>query len=311
MSIVARNATSLACADELTLLPANLDQDFRQGGVSLVRVTTDFAGTPLNSDSAGGVFEKWTAADILKLHGSMGVSTYGACSVFTFFGQNSSFNEVVQPTGLDAGPQLNLKLPDSSTLVMPQSTTSKGSYAAQFGAGLPPEVLQAGTYTVDNGSGGADVAGFTALLTVPAILTWANMAEVNTVNRGAGQLVTWTGGDQTTPDTVIILGTAVLADASAGAGFYCLARAQRPALHRTCGGVGAAARGQRSSLGPRPDGDCRALLDDQIQGQQPASGAGRVELRLPVHEHEAGGIPVGRAAWTADPGAALAGALFT
>lgn len=226
LSIVPPNATSFTCVDELVPLPSDLSKDYRQGSVSLTHMALSLGTMEANTDSATGVFEKWAAADIARLRGGFGVSTFGACTVYTIF--TGSGGEAATFTPLDAGAQLNLKLPDNSTRVLQKNQLLPGYYGGSLldpTNPLAPAVLVPGAYTVDNGSGGVDVGPFTASLTVPEILVWANMGSVMTVTRSAGQLVTWTGGDQQTPDTVIIMGSSSLADGTTGAGFYCLARA--------------------------------------------------------------------------------------
>jgi hypothetical protein len=55
--------------------------------------------------------------------------------------------------------------------------------------------LEPGNYTVDNGSGGADVGAFTANLTLKTPLTWVNQDAITQVTRSQGVQVTWSGGD--------------------------------------------------------------------------------------------------------------------
>ncbi len=198
--------TNLTCSDDLTVLPSNFNQDLRLGTIALSSTATNLGGgaTPLTTDFASASFLKYAAADVLKLHGSLGVSAYGACSVYTF-SASSTFPEVAPSTGLDAGTQLNLAGPNGLTRTLVQNT--KGSYSLQAGGfGVPAAFLVPGLYTVDNGAGGPDVARFSVSVTVPPLLSWTNMAAVTAVSRSTALQVAWTGGDEQTPDAVIVLG---------------------------------------------------------------------------------------------------------
>src|SRR5437879_5315271 len=116
-----------------------------------------------------------------------------------------------------------------------QFTLNKGGYGGLLGSpialpipGLPPPAppyISPGTYTVDNGSGGADIAPFTASLTIPdPMFSWTNPDAALTVTRSAGVDITFTGGDPNTP--VGILGSVSLFDAAfkvtGGAAFGCI-----------------------------------------------------------------------------------------
>jgi hypothetical protein len=110
-------------------------------------------------------------------------------------------------TTLDAGPVINLNGPDG-TKQIPQTM---GYYFAQVGGGTPlpfpipglpgvlPPYLDPGTYTVDNGGGGADVGPFSTTLNVPSPgFVWTNADANLTVTLSAGVDIQWSGGDPTT-----------------------------------------------------------------------------------------------------------------
>jgi hypothetical protein len=66
--------------------------------------------------------------------------------------------------------------------------------------GVLPPYLDPGTYTIDNGGGGADVGPFTATLNVPSPgFVWTNADADLTVSLSAGVDIQWSGGDPTTP----------------------------------------------------------------------------------------------------------------
>jgi hypothetical protein len=138
------------------------------------------------------------------------------------------------PTGLvttflDAGPVINLNGPNG-TKQIPQQMSS--AYFLKVGGGVPlptpiplpgfevlPPYLDPGTYTIDNGSGGADVGPFTATLTVPSPgFVWTNADANTTIALSAGIDIQWTGGDPTT--TVYIQG--VSSTSTIGGSFSCV-----------------------------------------------------------------------------------------
>jgi hypothetical protein len=115
----------------------------------------------------------------------------------------------VVTTFLDAGPVINLNGPNGTK----QIPMMRGAYFLQVGGGvaiptpfpipgLPPVLppyLDPGTYTIDNGGGGADVGSFTATLNVPSPgFVWTSADANLTIDRSAGVDIQWTGGDTTT-----------------------------------------------------------------------------------------------------------------
>jgi hypothetical protein len=136
------------------------------------------------------------------------------------------------PTGLvttflDAGPVLNLSGPNGTK----QIPVMKGAYFLKVGGGVPlptpipipgfevlPPYLDPGTYTVDNGSGGADVGPFTATLNVPSPgFVWTNADANLTVSLSAGVDIQWSGGD---PSTMVQI-QGVSATATMAGSFTC------------------------------------------------------------------------------------------
>jgi hypothetical protein len=137
-------------------------------------------------------------------------------------------------TYLDAGPVLNINGPNGPMQIA-QKTPTAGvlSYFMQVGGGiaiptpfpipgLPPVLppyLDPGTYTVDNGGGGADVGPFSVTLNVPSPgFVWTNADANLTITRSAGVDLQWSGGD---PSTMVeIQGTAVTPTVAGG--FTCI-----------------------------------------------------------------------------------------
>lgn len=130
------------------------------------------------------------------------LQTIGPCIVSIV-----DLTQVLTPNGivttpLDAGPVVNLNGPNGPK----QFAVTKGSYGGSLSTGIsipipglappgPPYIVP-GTYTVDNGAGGADIGPFTASLTVPdPLFEWTNPDANLTITRSAGVDITFTGGD--------------------------------------------------------------------------------------------------------------------
>jgi hypothetical protein len=129
------------------------------------------------------------------------VTTIGPCTVTMLSPPQDNSNVTPLPTSpLDAGPVLNVSGPNGSLQIPARnnnfSMTLGGSALPIPGAGAPtPPYLDPGTYTIDNGGGGADVGPFSATLTVPPTLVWTNADADLTVVRANGVDIQWTGGD--------------------------------------------------------------------------------------------------------------------
>ncbi len=218
------------CSDSLSgygsLTSAYLQaHGLKQGSVTLSRTAVEMP-SPLpttTTDAASGVFDSYDWAQLAESRG-IGVSVYGACTVFTFSGSSATTTDPIAPTYLDAGA-LSLVGPDGVTKPIPSA--SKGLYTAQLGSSTTSLYLSAGKYTL-TGAGGADVGAFTSSLTLPAPFTWTNMdalpvmGALSVVTRAKGVEVNWTGG---TGNVVIEGYSAITTPQNAGAIFICYAQA--------------------------------------------------------------------------------------
>jgi uncharacterized protein (TIGR03437 family) len=93
---------------------------------------------------------------------------------------------------LDAGTSIAVTSSGRNRMLL---KTEEGGYAAKLGDATAGNYLDPGVYTV-TGTGGADIGGFTAAVTVPPPLVWTNPPANNTlVARANGMTVNWTGGD--------------------------------------------------------------------------------------------------------------------
>lgn len=205
------------CSDPLGLSSTQLDRlrttgSLRVGSIGLARVDIEFAfpgigAISIKSDSGFADFVEYTPLTVESSAGlnAGGVSSYGTCYVFS--GSPGS-TEIPDPTSLkqlDAGALINVNGPKGAKSLKKVPTTV-GFYSETFGSsgvnipGFPggtgdTSYLDPGTYTFNNEAGGADVRGFNASLTLPAVLNWTNKAAITTVNRSQGLTVNWTGAD--------------------------------------------------------------------------------------------------------------------
>ena len=172
----------------------------KSGNISLARMEgMFFAGPSGTMDSTTDNFNaSFEAIDYSKVTAAQ-TTTIGSC-VVTPLGQAPANDPSV--TLLDAGPVMNVSGPNGAM----QIPASRSTYAGMLGGGAPlpfpgapaptPLWLDPGTYTVDNGAGGADVPAFTATLTIQSSsFTWTNADSSLSINRSAGIDITWTGGD--------------------------------------------------------------------------------------------------------------------
>ena len=130
------------------------------------------------------------------------VTMIDVCLITTTTGPTST----PPPTGLvvtplDAGPVFNINGPNGMKQVSKANPSS-----SILGGGVPipipgfppppPVYLVPGTYTVDNGAGGADIGPFSVTLTVSdPVFTWTNADDDLSIDRSVGVDVAWTGGD--------------------------------------------------------------------------------------------------------------------
>ena len=225
-------ATGRTCTDPPTNPPVVVTgPTISVGSVDLSRTSStinggSFGNIVSTSDSGSGSFVRSTTANYNATPNPLLISNFGSCTVFTFKGQAPS-TAVPDSVLLDAGPSLAVTGPGGAKTI----PKSMGLYSAEFVTntvipGVPstpmPLYLTKGNYTV-TGPGGKDVGPFTASLSVPDPLIWTNSSTITTVNRAAGQLITWSSGDPN--GNVYIIGfsvTGTTASSLSGAEFICV-----------------------------------------------------------------------------------------
>lgn len=208
---VCSDSNGISSTDLQTLLGKGT---FSIGAVSLARTAINITAPGLGTiksttDVGSAVFSSFTPSTFAGSIAGLQQASVGSCTVITFSGNSTAALTPGTSTGLDAGPAINVKGPNGTKqLTPPSGTTQKGVYFATLSSGNPVTggtlFLDPGSYTIDNGAGGADVKGFTVNMTVPQALTWNELNTIgNTpISRAQGLTVTWTGGEPGTFATI-------------------------------------------------------------------------------------------------------------
>lgn len=218
-----------ACSDpnglaqgELSNVPA---RGLRTGSITLTRLRSLTRASGLvyetRADSAVASFDQYSAATLLSSL-RLGAISLGNCTVQTF--REQSANDPAPSTPLDAGPGLTFQGPLGSRTVLRLEPGFYGGWLGEsiyqnnilqpggipgipfVGGGLPA-FLDPGVYTVGNGTGGSEVGGLLARVTVPTAIEWTNISDINTVSRARDLTIRWTGGNPAN-DFVTVTGAA-------------------------------------------------------------------------------------------------------
>jgi hypothetical protein len=207
----------------------------KRGGVSLVRTEAMISvgtGPPVATltETFGAGFQSSDYTNYTPPPAPQ-ITVIDVCSVAAMSATPASTNTGVVVTPLDAGPALNLNGPNGMKQ-FPANKFLYGGILSMSGISFPgapppsPPYLVPGTYTVDNGAGGADIGPFTATMVIPdPLFAWTNADANLSIDRSAGIDIQWTGGDPNSK--VVIQGVALSRDPvtlqPAGSGvFNCL-----------------------------------------------------------------------------------------
>lgn len=225
--------TGKVCSDPNLFTAADIQRiadgnPLRLGTVLLSQYTATgtLSGLPLKVDYETGksYYQKYSPEVFLNsLSGlaDLAVSP-GSCAVFQYV--NGTFVDPVPAPGLDAGAQINVS--GGGNNVMKNSVL--GHYQGTFSSANPlspsaPFLKAGGTYSVDNGTGGADVGGFKFNATLPGSITWTNKPTAATISRSADLKVNWSGGDPSS--FVYVFGQSPIeSTGNTGAEFICVGR---------------------------------------------------------------------------------------
>jgi len=201
---------------------------FRSGNLSMTRTTAyviqpGVAGLPSTttsstSDSADATFIKFEGTGLSSYLGTVGITTYGACTVTKVQGSGFNIPNVTFGT-LDAGASIGISGPKGNGTL---AKSTAGGFIS-YDATLPANYLDPGSFTM-NIPGGPDVGAFTITAPMPATINWTNRTSLTTVNRAGGVTFTWTGGDAN--GVVTLDGSSITTTGGITfAGFSCTAKA--------------------------------------------------------------------------------------
>jgi hypothetical protein len=206
-----------ACVDSQTGLNGNQiappgGQTLRTGLVAVVQTNTPGKNNARTITSVSdAAFEKYTG-----IYTPSNSLSPGGCIV-----NDLTPVSVGNISGLDPGV-ITLAGPSNLAVTLANQLGIKGAFYSLLPVGAIPE--SGGTFTFNNGAGGADVGPFTSIITFTnPLLTWTNQSVAATIDRSKDLQVTWTGGN---PGTyVFISGTSTTPPPQLIGGFTCLAKA--------------------------------------------------------------------------------------
>lgn len=183
------------------------------------------------TDLGSADFVRYTAGQLVGSTGTQPPLSIGACTVFPATQSQTGFVDPVRPVGLDAGAAVNITGPGGA------KSLPKGQVPGNYSATLSgtssnplqpaPTYLAPGNYTFNNGTGGSgsDAVGpFNFTVAVPAPLNWTNREQVNNIDRNAGQLVSWSGGDPAGYTNIFGFGLTSTQSNAVGLAFICMER---------------------------------------------------------------------------------------
>lgn len=220
------------CSDPVSLPAPDMQrlrekQDGKVAWITLSRFSASLDGMSVRQDDGKGAIVRGNLSSMLAtgaLAGPGSMPALGTCTVYTLPEPGSSMMmEPVHPDyrqAVDAGPALSVSGPRGQKYLF---RGLEGEYEATLGGGTLPEYLLPGSYSVNNGSGGAGLGSFQAKLNLPPPLVWTNEAQISDVPRTSDLTVTWSGGN---PDQefVFIGGVSVNHASKAQASFLCSER---------------------------------------------------------------------------------------
>jgi uncharacterized protein (TIGR03437 family) len=158
------------------------------------------------SNSASAIFQQTTG--ISSAGG--GAVSIGGCII----SQTTTGGSVGTTTGLNPGA-ITVTGPGGTPITLTGIPQVPGFFSATV-----PAIPSTGAAYVFNGSGGADVGGFSTTVSFPnPLLVWANQNAASTVGRNQGLTVSWTGG---APGTYVMI-SGSSASGTVSGGYTCIA----------------------------------------------------------------------------------------
>jgi uncharacterized protein (TIGR03437 family) len=180
-------AGQTTCGDTFNALTANnLQKAITSGSLNIGFVELSrIAG---ENDTLASAFLSYPLNSLIRSYGGTPAPSIGSCLAYEILGSSLEFTDPIQPSYLDAGPQLAITGPGGTKTI---SATSTGYYSATL-ATEPSVYIEPGPYTVGNGAGGVNVGPFNWGSTLPASVVPTNIPA--SVNRAQDLTLTWTGG---------------------------------------------------------------------------------------------------------------------
>lgn len=180
-------AGQTTCGDTYNGLTAvNLQKAVATGSLNFGYVLLSRVGG--GDDYLTANFESFDLNTLIRSYGGSIGPSVGSCVAYETLGSSLVVTDPVQPTYLNAGPQLTVTGPNGTKTV---AATSTGSYPATLATGAPV-YLTPGNYAIGDGQGGAAVGPFSWTVTLPANVIPTNIPA--RVTRSQNLTLTWTGG---------------------------------------------------------------------------------------------------------------------
>lgn len=182
-------AGQTTCGDTFNALTtANLEKAVSSGSLNIAGVGLSHT---VDGDVLAGYFTSFPLNSLIRSYGGTSAPSVGNCLSYEILNSTLIFTDPIAASGtvsfLDVGSQLALTGPNGNKNI---DATSTGVFAT-FLATSSPYYLAPGDYTVANGSGGSNVAGFNWNLTLPASV----VPDIpSSINRSQDLTLTWTGG---------------------------------------------------------------------------------------------------------------------
>jgi len=197
-------ASAGVCSDPTGLNGEELQRLQTAGAGRFGMLEFDGNSQGLGPDSLTARFSRADFLSLLRSRGIFGLPSAGSCISYAPGPDPASTLFAT----LDAGPSLTVSGSGGSRRLVRRPD---GSYAAAPANGF----LRPGSYSIDNGSGGADVGGFGATFNIPPFVNWLNPTVPVTE---LAPTVRWSGGD---PDGYVIV-TSVAQNISSAANTVCV-----------------------------------------------------------------------------------------
>jgi hypothetical protein len=210
-TIAVADANANECTDVTGISGSSLTKLQRGGTLRVASIVLSVNKFDIVSEIGSAQFAE-IGMETLSNWVPLGMPSPGSCSVRLVKPTTPMFNPPPPVNGLDAGRFLTVTGPKGSRQVLLQGG---GIYRETFATGTIVQFLEPGSYTVDNGSGGATVGSFRAMLNIPAVLTPTIQTSPS------GTTVTWSGGD---PSSYVVIQGAGVSTIGARSAFSCVER---------------------------------------------------------------------------------------